>query len=258
MNRIGIALLLATLFISTSCICQNFFWSHTGGAVPCTEGYGLLYNWYAATDTRKISSSDDWSIPSSTQLNDLVTYLGGSSVAGGKLKETGYVYWDSPNTGATNEVGFSARGTGARSAGGTWGSIRINVHYWGSIYNASFAWFLLTAYNTEASTVNITGKKAGYAIRLVKSAVGVTDGTVVGYTGNDGGVYYAIAINELYWTKQNLRETKLRNGDIIPFHGADNDSTFTDVEWAALTTAGVCAHGNNLSNVGCDFTFPTE
>lgn len=44
--------------------------------------------------------------------------------------------------------------------------------------------------------------------------------------------------------------------DIIPWHGATPASYFTDVEWAALTTAGVCAYGNDVNNVATGFTFP--
>ena len=73
--------------------------------------YGLLYNWYAATDSRNISSSDDWVVPTSTQKDALNTYLGGSTVSGKKLKESGTEYWNTGNTG-TNEVSFNGRGGG--------------------------------------------------------------------------------------------------------------------------------------------------
>ena len=42
------------------------------------------------------------------RATELSTYLGGDAFAGGKLKETGTVHWTSPNTGATNESGFTA------------------------------------------------------------------------------------------------------------------------------------------------------
>ena len=77
------------------------------------ETYGRLYNWYAVSDSRKIAP-EGWHVPSSEEWQTLVDYLGGADVAGGKLKETGTEHWNSPNTGATNESGFSALPGGRR------------------------------------------------------------------------------------------------------------------------------------------------
>ena len=46
-------------------------------------------------------------MPDDSDFNKLVTYVGGS---GGKLKEANGIYslWNAPNTGATNESGFTA------------------------------------------------------------------------------------------------------------------------------------------------------
>ncbi|MEI6090298.1 MAG: FISUMP domain-containing protein [bacterium] len=74
--------------------------------------YGKLYNWYAVNDSRGLAP-DGWHIASSAEWTELEECLGGSNVAGGKLKSTGTKeggngLWYSPNTGATNESGFSA------------------------------------------------------------------------------------------------------------------------------------------------------
>ena len=86
--------------------------------------YGKLYNWLAVVDSRKLCPSG-WRAPSDSDFADLVNYLDPTSnstvqngiestIAGGKLKATGTLYWLSPNTGATNSTGFSARGAGVR------------------------------------------------------------------------------------------------------------------------------------------------
>ncbi len=49
-----------------------------------------------------------WHLPTSGEWNILIDFLGGDSIAGGKMKETGTTHWNSPNTGATNESGFTA------------------------------------------------------------------------------------------------------------------------------------------------------
>ena len=71
------------------------------------KAYSALYNWY--TVCGKICptgwhSDAEWTI--------LSTFLGGSNVAGGKMKAT--TGWGSPNTGATNESGFTGIPTGLR------------------------------------------------------------------------------------------------------------------------------------------------
>ena len=49
-----------------------------------------------------------WHIPSKSEWDYLIKYLGGREIAGGKLKEAGNGHWSFPNTGATNESGFTA------------------------------------------------------------------------------------------------------------------------------------------------------
>lgn len=69
--------------------------------------FGAYYNFYAVTDTRGLCPSG-WHVPTKSEWESLANFLGGADIAGGKLKETGYAHWPSPNTGATNEFGFSA------------------------------------------------------------------------------------------------------------------------------------------------------
>lgn len=84
--------------------------------------HGALYNYYAI-DRSKLCPAG-WHVPTDFEWSELIDFLGGSSVAGGKLKQTGYTLWQSPNTGASNISGFSATPSGARipeSNGATYG-----------------------------------------------------------------------------------------------------------------------------------------
>jgi len=74
--------------------------------------YGALYNWYAV-NTGKLCPTG-WHVPSDHEWITLRTYLGGEDIAGGKLKESGTLHWQSPNAGATNESGLTALPSGMR------------------------------------------------------------------------------------------------------------------------------------------------
>ena len=50
--------------------------------------YGNLYNWYAVHDSRNIAP-DGWHVPTDAEWQTLVDFLGGNTLAGGKMKSTG-------------------------------------------------------------------------------------------------------------------------------------------------------------------------
>src|SRR5574344_54019 len=97
--------------------------------------YGVLYNWPAAMNGAASSTTNPsgvqgvcptgWHVPSDAEWTELTDYLGGASVAGGKLTETGTTHWNSPNTGATNETGFTALPGGYRFSNGAFNGIGL-------------------------------------------------------------------------------------------------------------------------------------
>ena len=108
--------------------------------------YGALYNWYvvdSASNGGKNVCPTGWHVPTEAEWTTLISYLGGESVAGGKLKEFGTFHWLSPNTGATNESGFTALPGGYRDFNGSfyygrsygfwWSSTK---YYWGAYYRS--------------------------------------------------------------------------------------------------------------------------
>lgn len=92
--------------------------------------YGALYNWYTV-NTGKLAPTG-WHVPTDAEWSTLTNYLGGESIAGGKLKETGLTHWISPNAGATNESGFTALPGGFRDAGGNFDSMGEFALFWTS------------------------------------------------------------------------------------------------------------------------------
>ena len=74
--------------------------------------YGLLYTWDAAMKGSNQPGDQgvcpcDWHVPTDEEWTVLENYLGGSAIAGGKMKEAGTEHWLPPNTGATNSSGFT-------------------------------------------------------------------------------------------------------------------------------------------------------
>ena len=80
--------------------------------------YGGLYQWDEMMDYNTSDNGNPgitqgvcpigWHLPTDSEWTELTDFLGGESVAGGKLKEAGTIHWKSPNTGASNESGFKA------------------------------------------------------------------------------------------------------------------------------------------------------
>ena len=97
--------------------------------------YGALYNLFAV-DTDKLCG-EGWHVPSYEEWVTLRDFLGGAEVAGGKMKEVGISNWTSPNTGASNESGFSALPSGLRYTDGTYRNVRLLGYWWGATESSS-------------------------------------------------------------------------------------------------------------------------
>ncbi len=129
--------------------------------------YGRLYNWYAV-NTGKLAPKG-WHVPTYAEWTTLVTYLGGDSVSGGKLKETGTTHWRSPNTGATNETGFTALPGGARNSNGTFTSLRNNGYWWSATEgNAANAWSRYIDFDYSFVGIDYNSKGVGSSVRCVR------------------------------------------------------------------------------------------
>jgi uncharacterized protein (TIGR02145 family) len=130
--------------------------------------YGRLYNWFAVTDSPSIAP-EGWRVPTDEDWQTLVDYLGGSSVAGGKLKEAGTTHWDSPNTGATNESGFTALPGGHRSYHGIFNYLGFTAYFWSSTdSNSSYAWARLLNRYHSLVVRDYFNKPDGFSVRCVR------------------------------------------------------------------------------------------
>jgi len=69
-----------------------------------------------------------WHVPNDAEWTTLTDYLGGASVAGGKMKESFTAHWGTPNTNAVNSSGFTALPCGYGKRDGT---VFLNNGYFG-------------------------------------------------------------------------------------------------------------------------------
>lgn len=143
------------------------------------DTYGGLYTWAAAMNGSATSGSNPsgvqgvcpsgWHMPSDSEWNELKNYLGGADVAGGKMKETGTAHWNSPNTAATNESGFTALAGGSRSYTGLFENMGIDAPFWSATqYTSGYAWNHVLNYDYASMVVGYGNKIRGREIRCVK------------------------------------------------------------------------------------------
>jgi uncharacterized protein (TIGR02145 family) len=155
---------------------QNLRVTHTpaGAAVVASppdssaanvQEYGMLYTFEVATTV----CPDGWHLPTDGEWNVLVNYLGGENVAGGKLKETGIVHWNTPNTGATNSSDFSAVGAGFKMLNNSYSSFKNNAYFWSSTTDGTItAWSRDVPYYNAYVLRESNNKGAGFSVRCVK------------------------------------------------------------------------------------------
>ncbi len=130
--------------------------------------YGKLYNWYAINNSSNIAPAG-WHVPTDAEWQTLVTYLGGYTVAGGKMKEVGTAHWNSPNTGATNESGFTALPAGFRYINGVFYQMGGYAFFWSSTEaNSSAAWdhYVVSAGAEASGSFDL--KRHGFSVRCIK------------------------------------------------------------------------------------------
>ncbi len=161
-------------------VTDNTLWSNltTGAycwysnAIPNKTTYGALYNYYTVIDGHNLCPTG-WHIPTDAEWTTLTTYLGGTTVAGGKLKETGTTHWLTPNTGATNSSNFMALPAGARVfviSSFSFNGLTESGNWWSATASSTTnAWFVSVSNTAASSTRSNNLKTTGLSVRCVKN-----------------------------------------------------------------------------------------
>lgn len=231
--------------------------------------YGKLYTWPAVMNDSVWSATSPteltgicpygWHVPSDPEWIQLIDYLGGELIAGGKMKKAGYAFWNSPNTGATNSSGFTGLPGGYR--------IDYNALY-GAIGNVGSWWSC-----SESSPTNVychdlsrisaecgsftSNKNFGYSVRCIlntttqtaflptvttQTVSGLSDTTATcgGIITNDGGA--AVTEYGLCW---NAAENPSINDFHTPFGSGLGSFSYTMNNLIPHTTYYVRAYATN-------------
>ena len=236
-------------------------WCHYADTIE-EINYGALYNWYAATDVREITSTG-WRMPTMADFNALGIYVGGDfwedagyngyyfgfDNIGDEIKSDEADYWDTPS--GNNISGFNARGSGYRMALGDFIGIKFTCGIWLSYVTvdsdvpdgAPMQVYIYDNYDgfIVAPTSETPAKNYGIAIRPIKNSTTLTHGQTGTYTDPSGYIYRTICIGTQEWVADNIKTEHYRTGDAIPVVTDNGD-------WAALITGAMCYYNNDSSN----------
>jgi uncharacterized protein (TIGR02145 family) len=130
--------------------------------------YGKMYNWYAVNDPRGLAPVG-YHIPNNLEWSNLTAFLGGESIAGGAMKETGTTHWLTPNLDATNSSGFRGLPGNYRNYLGGF-NLSSNAVFWSSSENdmsTAFSFWLVYGAGSLGPGYGIE-KKTGCSVRCLK------------------------------------------------------------------------------------------
>ncbi|MCD6333012.1 MAG: hypothetical protein J7L89_07040 [Bacteroidales bacterium] len=129
------------------------------------EMYGRLYNW----ETAMKACPKGWHLPAKEEFNIMIDHLGGSEIAGGKLKDYESGWWREPNTGANNLSGFTALPAGRRYPEGIYTGLALYAQFYSATeFNDRDAYNLTLGYDYEGSFIYNYRKSYAISVRCIK------------------------------------------------------------------------------------------
>ena len=139
------------------------------GDIANANIYGNLYNWHVINNAKNVCPSGYY-VPSIADWEELITFVGGNAVAGGKLKEMGLEHWLDPNTGADNSSSFTLLPSGWRANNnGFYENLSYMAFVWSSTsVDAQSSSIILVGYDSPACYTSESHILTGLPIRCLK------------------------------------------------------------------------------------------
>ena len=139
------------------------------GDIANASIYGNLYNWHVVNNAKNVCPSGYY-VPSIADWEELITFVGGNAVAGGKLKEMGLEHWLDPNTGADNSSSFTLLPSGWRANNnGFYENLSYMAFVWSSTsVDAQSSSIILVGYDSPACYTSESHILTGLPIRCLK------------------------------------------------------------------------------------------
>jgi len=154
-------------------------WCHYDNETEHEATYGKLYNWYAVSDPRGLAPAG-WHIPTDEEWKELEMCLGMRQAEagykgwrgkdhGGMLKEPGTLHWKAPNSGATDESGFTALPGGYRDVDGCFYVLGYSGYWWSaSQFAPYFAWYRSLYYTHSKIHRTNSYEGDGFSVRCLR------------------------------------------------------------------------------------------
>jgi uncharacterized protein (TIGR02145 family) len=174
--------------------------------------FGLLYNFYAITDTRGISPKY-FHIPDLEEWRTLISLNYGNRIAGFHLKSNNYLETNSFKRGL-NTFNFNSIPSGVVDYNGFKNWL---ISYWCSDYSCYQKLSIQISAFENIITYNFETREnhSGYSVRCVSDSIFVPIDTIF-VDKRDDKNYKLVHVKNQEWFAENLNTSNFLNGDVIP------------------------------------------
>jgi uncharacterized protein (TIGR02145 family) len=134
--------------------------------------YGLLYTWFTISCNQNVCPVG-WHVPDNTEWQTLTNFLGGDSIAGGKMKEAGILHWLNTNSGVNNSSGFTGLPGGFRGNPAGFRNLGLTGNFWSttpfgtSAFQRGYCYALFSDHNQFLESVAVAN--CGMSVRCIQN-----------------------------------------------------------------------------------------